>query len=292
MPSVSVLMCAYNEPINYIEESTQSILLQTFQDFEFIIILDNPENKELERYFTKLTASDKRVRLYVNEKNLGLVASLNRGLQYCNGDFIARMDADDFAMPERLFEQYRFIQNHDLDMVGSLYQFYFGKSRKGIVEHAPESHSQIKETLKKHDCMSHPTWFAKREVFFKLCGYRQIQSCEDFDFLLRAVQHGYRLGNIQKVLLLYRVNENGISQTTFVHQKVVTKYLAYCYREGQDIDDINVDLFIQSKCYRRLLDVYSNSEAFKKKRSIITGWRLFACLIKPGNLVGYIKYKT
>ena len=99
---VSVIMSAFNEEIEYIQLAIDSILNQTFKDFEFIIILDNPSNETLKNYLISRKQEDCRIKFYANEKNIGLANCLNKGISLAKGDLICRMDADDISLPNRL----------------------------------------------------------------------------------------------------------------------------------------------------------------------------------------------
>ena len=94
---ISVVMSTYKEPIEYIEQSINSILNQTYRDIEFVIIVDNPDNAEHIEYIQNRMSGDSRIKLSINEKNCGLTESLNRAIALARGTFIARMDADDIA---------------------------------------------------------------------------------------------------------------------------------------------------------------------------------------------------
>ena len=102
-PLFSVLMSTYNETTKELDESINSILQQTYSNFEFLIINDNPNNYELEK--TLKSYKDSRIKIIHNEENLGLVKSLNNGLKYCNGQYVARMDADDISCPSRIQDE-------------------------------------------------------------------------------------------------------------------------------------------------------------------------------------------
>lgn len=92
----------YNEKQDWLTESINSILNQTYLNLEFIIVLDNPENIELKNILNEYKLKDSRVKLLINEVNKGLVFSLNRALKECSGDYIARMDADDISHLDRI----------------------------------------------------------------------------------------------------------------------------------------------------------------------------------------------
>src|SRR6478735_8796496 len=108
MPQVSVVMPVYNG-MPYLKEAVESLLTQRFTDFELVIVNDG--SKDGSENFIK-NVTDKRVRLVMNEQNLGLIASLNKGITHATGKYIARMDQDDIALPNRLEEQVKFMEAH------------------------------------------------------------------------------------------------------------------------------------------------------------------------------------
>jgi glycosyltransferase involved in cell wall biosynthesis len=112
MPRIAVLTTVYKEPIEWIKTSMQSILHQTYTDFEYIILVDNPSYKEAIECIGEMATQDSRIRLYVNEENIGLTKSLNRALQWVNAEYVARLDADDISYPTRLETQLNFMDTH------------------------------------------------------------------------------------------------------------------------------------------------------------------------------------
>ena len=101
MVAISVVMSVYNEPVDWIRQSIDSILNQTFRYFEFIIINDNPEGISQKKMLKDFAAKDNRIKIIENEENKGLTKSLNIGISKATGKYIARMDADDISMPDR-----------------------------------------------------------------------------------------------------------------------------------------------------------------------------------------------
>ena len=117
VPQISVILPAYNAE-KYIETAVTSILLQTFHDYELIVIDDGSTDRTYE-IVTSLSDNDKRIR-FVSRENRGLVSSLNEGLKLAKAPLIARMDADDIALPERFSEQVNYLNNHsDIVCVGT-----------------------------------------------------------------------------------------------------------------------------------------------------------------------------
>ena len=209
---VSVLLCTYKEPVGWVQQAFYSILNQTYENIEIIIVVDNPDNYEVISFFQHILDKFNNVKVIINKTNLGLVSSLNKGLCYCEGKYIARMDADDISLKDRIEQQVNYIKTHNFDLVGTIVQ-PFNDNGEMYPWHTCCTDYFIKKMLRIEGCIAHPSWLGKRCVFEDLHGYRKIEACEDYDFLVRAALAGYRLGNVPEVLLKYRINENGISKT-------------------------------------------------------------------------------
>lgn len=237
MCKVSVIMSTYKEPIGYIHQAVQSILNQTLENFEYIIVLDCPENHEIAQVITEYQSKDDRIVLLRNEKNLGLTGSLNRALQVAKGEYIARMDADDFSYPDRLEKELAYLLENQLDLVGALMHRMneAGELIQGMdTRHYPPQ--LIMKSLRIDDCIPHPTWLGKREVFVSLNGYRMMDRSEDYDFLLRALKKGYRLGLCDAYLLNYRITTGGISQSGLLKQWLSARYLCNNFDRLEQIE--------------------------------------------------------
>lgn len=233
---ISVVMSTYNEPILWVTEAVNSILNQSYSNIEFIIIQDNPQKEELSKYLDNLKNIEPRVTIIKNKSNLGLVASLNRGLKYASGKYIARMDADDISDVNRLQLQKKFLEENHLDLVGSQIEFFSENGSLGIGD-CCFSNFGIRKCLRYQGGIAHPTWFGKKEVFEELQGYHDIDACEDYDFLCRASLEEYTFGNVNKVLLSYRINYNGISQTKSKKQIFISKIIGEKYHNKSYIDE-------------------------------------------------------
>lgn len=112
-PEISVLMCVYQEPVEWLRASVESVLHQTFRDFELIIVVDDPEGDERHVLLNDYAAHEPRIVLHRNERNFGIALSLNIGMELARGKYIARMDADDISDKHRLERQYEFMEAHD-----------------------------------------------------------------------------------------------------------------------------------------------------------------------------------
>lgn len=105
-------MSVYNEPVDWMRQAIESILNQTYKDFEFIIVNDNPEREENQLVLNEYRDKDSRISVLCNDQNIGLTKSLNKGLENANCEFVARMDADDIAFPDRLKLQLQYLLNN------------------------------------------------------------------------------------------------------------------------------------------------------------------------------------
>ena len=153
--------------------------------------------------------------------------------------YVARMDADDICCPERLEKEMAFMRQYHLDFVMSGIDFI----RNDVIEAGPDVPLLLPELFaeseKYGNHATHPTWLLKREVYQKLAGYREIHYCEDLDFVLRAIQKGYRLGRVPEVLLHYRMRETGISASYAYEQYEKASYLRDIYCKDQQLDAID-----------------------------------------------------
>ena len=143
---ISVLMSVYNESEHILRSSISSILEQSYTDFEFIIINDNPKNNEINKVL--MSVKDSRVKIINNPNNLGLVKSLNKGLEVASGEYIARMDADDIAVRDRLQKQLSYLEKNNCDIVGSsILCINEDGSITGAQETFPDDYHKIKRGI-------------------------------------------------------------------------------------------------------------------------------------------------
>lgn len=238
MSEVSVIMSTYKEEEIFLRQAIESILNQTYEDFEYIIILDNPDNNLHIRIIKEYASIDERIKFYVNEKNMGLTASLNKGLGLAKGKYICRMDADDISIDKRIENQKKYLEENDYDLIGGISQM-IDENGKSIysIKKVPTDMEKIKKALRYNQIISHPTWFGKKEVFNKLNGYRNMPLCEDYDFTLRAVLNGYKISNIDETVLKYRMTSSSISRSNLYEQYLFAKFITKKYSKNK-ISDI------------------------------------------------------
>lgn len=267
---ISVIMSIYKEPIQWVVKALNSIMNQTYPNVELIVIIDNPDNVEAINYIKKLGANN--LKWLVNDRNVGLVRSLNKALKMCSGKYIARMDADDYSYPNRLEREYFFIKKNGFDIVGTAYEI-FEKDKIIDTRYNPRHSIISKRVLRYKNCIVHPSWLIKTEVYDDLDGYRQIDACEDYDFLVRAVLKGYKIGNINEVLFQYRNNENSISHIKYTKQVLTMQYISNAYRCKNIIDLGTYNTYIGGSEYdidaRRLQQRYKFENKIDKEKNII-----------------------
>ena len=261
---VSVIMSIYNEPIKYIEQSIGSMLKQTYENLEIILVLDNPENADAESFLNRVANKYKNIIFIKNASNCGLVRSLNKALDLCSGEYVARMDADDISYPQRIEEQVQYLNDNNLDLVGCNIENIDKNNSVTATTFYPETNKKIKKYLFYASAMAHPTWLTKKCVYDMLNGYREIDACEDYDFLIRAAQKNVKMGVCQKILFRYRINDSGISSTKKVIQKCNFRYLRKMYRMGNSfsVEEYNDYLLSETylKTYKKLEKYYLNRE--------------------------------
>ena len=263
MELVSVLMSTYKEPAEWVKSAVDSILNQTYPDIEFIIVQDCPENAEVRSLLMKIAKEDERIILIKNPENYGIVKSLNIGLTYCRGAYIARMDADDISLPDRIRLQVQYLKETKYDLIGSDFEL-FSECQSIRVSRKAHRAETCREILKYESCSQHPSWLGRSEVFRSLYGYREFDTCEDLDFMHRAVLSGYKIGNCPWVCLRYRVNPDGISNQKAAYQKATSYYLRKQYKKKAIISLEDYNRYLESADFRR--DIEREKTGIEKER--------------------------
>lgn len=231
---ISVIMSTYKEDERLLRESIESILNQTYRDFEYIIILDYPDNDVHKSVIEEYALKDDRIHFYINEKNMGLTDSLNRGLSLCHGEYIARMDADDISLPDRLERQMKYLEKNHYDLIGGITEMINENgSLLYSIKSVPTDPKKINKALRYSQCIAHPTWLGRKEVFEKNAGYRHMPLCEDYDFTLRAVLNGFVISNLNEPVLKYRMTSNSISRSNLFEQYLYMSYITNEYKNNR-----------------------------------------------------------
>lgn len=228
-PLVSVLMAVYNGA-PYLEEAVQSILNQTYRNIELLVVNDCSQDDSLV-ILERMQRSDKRVHIINNVQNSGLAASLKVAMAHASGEYLARMDADDIAVPDRFELQVRFLEQNSLvDIVGS-WKKCFGAS--DYLSKYPETIDACKATLLFNVPVGHPCVMMRHNAFKarNLTYDPALREGEDYDIWFRAWEQGLNFSNIPKVLLRYRafpkkakqgVKAQRVGQSVITREKALT----------------------------------------------------------------------
>ncbi|HEX2628223.1 MAG TPA: glycosyltransferase [Chitinophagaceae bacterium] len=204
-PVISVVMPAYN-CAGYLSTSINSILAQTFTDFELIIINDGSTDDTEQQV---LSFTDKRIVYSKNDMNRGLLYTLNRGVELATGRYIARMDGDDICLPERFQKQLQFLESHtgativtsSVELIDEQDHFigYWEKEKQAMTS------QQVRATLPKDNCIAHPTVMATSELFKKFRYDPRQPQAEDYDLWLRIAAENITIHKIPEVLIRHRI---------------------------------------------------------------------------------------
>jgi glycosyltransferase involved in cell wall biosynthesis len=221
MSNISVLLCAHREPLEEFEVAVRSVVLQTCPPRQLVIVDDSGDLRfslPCQQLRDTLLANAGVELTYVgNSCNLGLVASLNLGLEKVVCEYIARMDADDISLPYRFHKQIELMgSGFDIvgagithfDNAGNFHDIYYPATRAGVLY-----------SLLRNNPIAHPVSMLRTEVIRDLKGYRDINYAEDLDLWMRAYLVGGRITNSQSVLLLRRLHSGQLSEKYALEQK-------------------------------------------------------------------------
>ena len=202
MPKVTVLMPVYNGE-KYLRQAIDSILSQTFSDFNFLIIDDGSSDKSRE-IIQSYQDTFPKVKLLSNPQNIGLMASLNKGIKEIGSTYIARMDADDVAFPCRLEKQIQFLEEHPNISVLGTNMIVVDENLNFLEKQClPSKSLQIKWNLYFGCCIAHPTVMMRRSILFDIGVYNENfknTEAEDYELWLRATKK-YEFYNLVQPLL-------------------------------------------------------------------------------------------
>ncbi len=223
-PLVSVVLPVYNGD-KYLAKAIDSILTQTFANFELIMIDDGSTDgtRDILRKYEK---QDPRVRVIIRE-NRGLATTLNDSIDVARGAWIARMDADDIALPHRLKRQLEWLEKTGADIVGSWVR-RFGTLDKRIIK-LLQTDDAIKMEMLFRSPFVHPTVMMRTTLVKKMRYDKAWEKAEDYDLWERAAEAGWKMTNVPEVLLLYRVHESQISTKSSTKQHQLTLQVQHRY---------------------------------------------------------------
>lgn len=229
---ISVVMSVYREPVQIVQEALDSIICQTYQDYELIVVLDDPKNETMYMFLTDYAQRNPQVTILKNLENMGLARSLNRGIHQAKGEYIARMDADDRSLPNRLEKELMFLEHGGYEMVSSLAEFI---DEDGLVWGStplfPDDERSVVDMLLIKNVIIHPTVLMRKSMVERLGGYRNFASAQDYDFWLRMITDSVRFGVINEKLLQFRIRAGSVTGTKRLNQYLNEQYSRILYRQ-------------------------------------------------------------
>jgi len=229
-PLVSVLIPTYNSEL-YIKDTLESILNQTYKNLEIIIIDDASTDSTL-KIVKKY--KDKRIKIYINNKNLGIAKNMNKGIRLSNGKYLAIMDADDWSYPYRIEEQVKLMEKDEEVVLCAGYMDICDENLNVKTTRTyPLKDKEIRRAMVKYDPISHPSSMWRKDALLKTDLYsKNFPICRDYDLIVRISKFG-KYENVPKSLIKYRVRKDSetgkkIRQTQlysfYIQMKAVFEY--------------------------------------------------------------------
>ncbi len=270
-PDISVIMSVYNGE-TYINEAIESVINQTYKNWELIVINDCSTDSTAQ-ILADFALKDERIKVYTNEINLKLPASLNKAISLSSGKYIARMDADDICLPDRLKKQFEFMENNK-DVALSSCRFMTLKN--GV--YAPGGvggrcdYEAIKAMLLVSNPILHPGVIAKSEVMKELNYDTTLTCTEDLELWTRFVMNNYKIQILPEILLIYRLHDKQITSTTLERQHVEVLKIQQKYYEAllQQMDEETQKFYISGIYFKENTDIvkYLNYANWLKKATL------------------------
>jgi glycosyltransferase involved in cell wall biosynthesis len=265
LPLVSVLMSVYNGE-RFLSQAIESILNQSFGDFEFIIIDDGSKDTTWE-ILTKAANQDARIRLLRNGSNLGLTKSLNMGLTLAKGAYIARQDADDIAQSMRLATQLALFEaTPGLVLTGSAYWVIDGNGQILRIDHHPVDDTSIRWQMLFHNSFAHSSVMVRADVLalYGLSYNEEFRYAQDYELWSRLLDHGSAV-NCKEPLTSYRLHDSNQDRNIYLEQQSIATRIAMTNvgKLGIQVSEQEMvhlrDLYLGRMTKNRLADMHNFS---------------------------------
>lgn len=210
MEKYSVLMSVYkNDKPEWVEIAINSMLKQTIKPDEIVLIIDGEIPEDLREKVEYLKKTNKVLKVFENEKNLGLGLTMQRGILLCSNELVARMDSDDYSLPDRIEKELKLMQENDLDMVGAqTAEFVDNVDNVVSIHNVPIGEKEILKYSKQRNPICHSSVLFKKSKVIESGNYQDMKLCEDYFLWIRMLQHGCKIDNHPEVLFKMRVSRD------------------------------------------------------------------------------------
>lgn len=232
-PEISVLMSVYAESADAITVAVESILNQSFANFEFIIVNDNPARADTRKVLDKLSTKDDRIQVLTNDRNRGLGYALNAAIRRSRGDIVARMDTEDISFPERFTRQFSYMKAHpDVHLLFTQW-IDLNECDETIVRRPRrEDFVNISKSFFTKSLLMHPTLVARKDVLLDN-PYPEMERPEDIVLWLQLIRKGYTFDVIEEPLYRYRIDRINVAQRYAKVKKGSENLIPHLVRESR-----------------------------------------------------------
>ncbi|MGR3175962.1 MAG: glycosyltransferase [Candidatus Scalindua sp.] len=244
-------MSVYQEPREFLIQAIESILGQTYKNFEFLITIDNPEYK-YRNILVDYCNKDQRVKLIHNKTNIGLTKSLNNAIGIVRGKYVARQDADDISLPQRLEMQYNFLENNpEYSIVGTNIRFVDDNGRFIRRFRRPIDPKRINKIMLRKNPLVHGTVLMNKEDLISVGNYNENITCaQDYELWWRFVRNNRKIFNMKSALYYRRKHQGSMTVRNAFHQCMMHFLIQ------KEIDFVKFD----SKNIEMYLSIFSEKE--------------------------------
>ncbi len=278
---ISVLMSVYNENLDEIRQSVDSILSQTYTNFELIVVLDQPNYAEGLALLSEYADKDSRVRVLVNERNIGLALSMNYAAENAKGEYLLRMDADDICFPNRFQLQYDAISTGEYDLICGNYDFI--DENGSLLPQKPTLYTdkQLSALLPHRNIIHHPTVIMTAKAFHAVGGYRNYPCAQDYDLWLRMKCAGCRMHMMKEKMIRYRVRQASTTVQKRYKQSCTGEYIRSLYNRKNRMSGYSYDGYLAYIEKRHANDPSANKDFILNSERYLQAKQK----IKRGNVV-------
>lgn len=284
-PEISVVMSVYQEPKEFLIQSVESILRQTYKRFEFLITIDNPDYKH-KGILAEYCKKDPRVKLVFNKTNIGLTRTLNNAIKNVRGKYIARQDADDISLPRRLEMQYDFLEdNPEYSIVGTRIRFVDsdGEFRKKV-SWAVNPKEIDSTMLFKENKLVHGTVLMKKEDILSVgCYNNNLKYGQDYELWLRFLRNNKKIFILKSHLYYLRQHQKSVTVKSAFHQSM----MHFLIQKEIDFDKFNSN---KIEKYLSMLSKEEKSHVFYMTSKIMLRSDAVESLDYCKNSIKYYKY--